>query len=28
VYEQFLLRDFNPIRLIADNGIRTQYLII
>ena len=27
VYEQFLLRDFNPIRLIADNGIRTQNLI-
>ena len=27
-YEQLLLRDFNPIRLIADNGIRTQYLII
>ncbi len=27
VYEQFLLRDFNPIRLIADNGIRTRYLI-
>ena len=28
VYEQFLLRDFNPIRFIADNGIRTQYLIL
>ena len=28
VYEQFLLRDFNPIRLIADNGIRTRYLIL
>ena len=28
VYEQFLLRDFNPIRLIFDNGIRTRYLII
>ena len=27
-YEQLLLRDFNPIRFIADNGIRTQYLII
>ena len=27
VYEQFLLRDFNPIRLIADNGIRTGHLI-
>ena len=23
VYEQLLLRDFNPIRFIADNGIRT-----
>jgi len=28
VYEQFLLRDFNPIRFIADNGLRTQYLIL
>ena len=27
VYEQFLLRDFKPIRLIADNGIRTGHLI-
>ena len=27
VYEQFLLRNFNPIRLIADNGIRTRNLI-
>ena len=27
VYEQFLLRDFNPFRLIADNGIRTGHLI-
>ena len=27
VYEQFLLRDFNPIRFIADNGIRTGHLI-
>ena len=28
VYEQLLLRDFNPIRFIADNGIRTRYLIL
>ena len=27
VYEQFLLWDFNPIRLITDNGIRTGHLI-
>ena len=27
VYEQLLLRVFNPIRFITDNGIRTQDLI-
>jgi len=27
VYEQLLLRDFNPIRFIADNGIQTFVFI-
>ena len=28
VYEQLLLRDFNPIRFIADNGIQTFSLLL